>query len=327
MKISPYVRAVQVPDENPLHPQSTNIYIIGKGESLSVDSGEAFEKFRWMLRGYLAAIERTEIAIAGITHHHIDHSGNLKDLHEVFGAEVAVPDNGVDLLQDRLPSGGFRVLRDGQSINLDGGIRIQILSTPGHSIDSICFYIEEDGVLFTGDTLLGVGTTTVNDLGDYRKSLERLVELPNLKMICPGHGPIVNDARERLQTYINHRNMREQQIIEVLTGSDPLTSWDIMMKIYGDIDKRLRSAADGNVRAHLGQLEKEGRLEVYAGKKRKRTSVVISKERKKLRERRKIIRQAKGYELDEHREALALQESPPMKQWSRFPTYGLKQEE
>ena len=153
------------------------------------------------------------------------------------------------------------------------------------------------------------------------------MELPNLKMICPGHGPIVNDARERLQTYINHRNMREQQIIEVLTGSDPLTSWDIMMEIYGDIDKRLRAAADGNVRAHLGQLEKEDRLEVYAGKKRKRTQGAISKERQKSRNRRKIIRQAKRYELDEHRQALALQEAPPINQWSHFPTYGLKQQE
>src|SRR5947209_8075490 len=85
MQISPSVRAVQVPDENPMHPLFTSIYLVGKngaGEALTIDSGEAIDRYRWMLRGYLAATERAEIALSAITHFHLDHSGNLKWMRE-----------------------------------------------------------------------------------------------------------------------------------------------------------------------------------------------------------------------------------------------------
>jgi len=199
MRVSKNVRIVPVPEDEPMRPQQTNIYVVGEGEVLTIDSGEAIDKFRWMLRGYLAAIEKSEIGVAAITHHHYDHSGNLIEAHEALKAEVAVPSNGVNLLKGRLPKEGVRTIEDGTVLNLDGGVRVQVIGTPGHSVDSLCYYIEEDGVLFTGDTLLGVGTTTVGDIGSYRASLRRLLDLPNLKVICPGHGPLVEDARERLE--------------------------------------------------------------------------------------------------------------------------------
>jgi len=323
MKVSPHVRAVQVPDDSPMHPRSTNIYLVGDNEVLSIDSGEALDKYRWMLRGYLAAIEQTEIAIAAITHHHWDHSGNLKEIREALHAAIAVPENGVDLLAGRLPTSGVQTLRDGQIIDLDKAVHVQVLATPGHSVDSLCYYLEEDGVLFTGDTLLGVGTTTVRDLGDYRRSLQRLVELPNLKVLCPGHGPLVHDARERLQTYIGHRDMREQQIIDALRAGGPLSSWDIMLSLYGDIDTRLRSAADGNVRAHLTQLQQEGRITVIPGKKRRPNPAKAAREKLKARDRHKVIRQAQRYEDDERQRALLAQENPPTDEWARPPAYRL----
>jgi ribonuclease/clavin/mitogillin len=224
MQISPSVRAVQVPDENPMHPLFTSIYLVGKdgaGEALSIDSGEAVDRYRWMLRGYLAATERAEVALAGVTHHHLDHSGNLKWLRESLKAEVLVTEEGKPLLGDRLPDDGLRTVREGEVINLDGGVRVQVLLTPGHSPDSICFYIEEEGVLFSGDTLLGSSTTTVHNLGQYRSSLKRLLDLPKLEVICPGHGAVVNDPQERLQMYVEHRNQRERQILETLAqGGD-----------------------------------------------------------------------------------------------------------
>ena len=101
MKISDNVRMVPVPEDQPMRPTSTNIYIIGQrgGQTLTIDSGEAIDKFRWMLRGYLAAIDHSEIGVAAITHHHFDHSGNLKHVNEHLKADVAVPENGVRLLR------------------------------------------------------------------------------------------------------------------------------------------------------------------------------------------------------------------------------------
>ena len=92
MKISASVRAAMVPDDKPMHPDFTSIYLIGpkKGQSLTIDSGEAMERYKWMLRGYLAATEKAEIAIAAITHHHSDHCGNLKWMQEQLKADIAI---------------------------------------------------------------------------------------------------------------------------------------------------------------------------------------------------------------------------------------------
>ncbi len=324
MQVTPAVRMVAVPETEPMRPQSTNIYLIGTDQVLTIDSGEAIDKFRWMLRGYLAAVERAEIGVAAITHHHFDHSGNLHLLREDLGAQVLVPENGVALLGDRLPPQGYGTLRDGQVIDLDGGLKVRVLATPGHSVDSLCYYIEEDGVLFTGDTLLGVGTTTVHDLGAYRRSLQRLVELPNLRVLCPGHGPLVRDARARLQMYIDHRTMREEQIVAALEGSPrPLTSWEITEALYQDVDARLRRAADNNVRAHLAQLEQDGRVRTQAGKPRRPSAWGRMRADARRRWRQAGIQRGQRLEAEARRLALAQQESPPTEQWKRMPRFVL----
>ena len=324
MQVSDAVRMVAVPEEEPMRPSSTNIYIVGEGQVLTIDSGEAIDKFRWMLRGYLAAIEQAEIGLAAITHHHFDHSGNLKHVNELLGADVAVPDNGVKLLRGRLPE-EVRRLEDGAAIDLDNGVRVQVLTTPGHSVDSLCYYIEEDGVLFTGDTILGVGTTVVGDINAYRSSLQRLLELPNLRVLCPGHGPLIHDARERLEMYVGHRQMREDQILEQLQSGEARSSWEIMEAIYGDsIDKRLRRAADGNVRAHLESMVKSGLVSRTRGERRKPRQSAVERERVKQRERDAVIRQAKRYERENQRRAIARQESAPTEVWKRAPAYRLR---
>jgi endoribonuclease LACTB2 len=323
MQVSPNVRAVQVPDDNPMHPQFTSIYLVGKGQVLSVDSGEDMDRYRWMLKGYLAATEKAEISLSGITHHHGDHSANLKWLRDEFGAEIYVQEQGEPLLQDRLPETGVHIMNDGQTIELGGGVKAMVLHTPGHSVDSVCYYIEDEGVLFSGDTMLGSTPTTINDLFDYMASLERLKGLPNLKVICPGHGPLIDNPREYIDEYIQHRNERERQILDVLKEGGEVTSWDIMMKIYTDVDPRLRRAADGNVRTHLRKLEKEGRIKVYAGVPRDRSAEDVAKEQAEEHERQEIIKKADEYQSRARRMALFAQENPPLQQWEVPPKYEL----
>ena len=188
MKVSPNVRAVQVPDANPMHPQYTTIYLVGHGQVFTIDSGEDLERYRWMLRGYLAATEKAEIAISGVSHHHRDHTGNLRWLRDEFKAEVHVPTAAEPLLADALPETGVHHLKDEATIEVAGGVKLQMMLTPGHSVDSVCYYLEDEGVLFTGDTILGASTTTITDLAAYMQTLARLKALPNLKVICPGHG-------------------------------------------------------------------------------------------------------------------------------------------
>jgi glyoxylase-like metal-dependent hydrolase (beta-lactamase superfamily II) len=326
MKISDSVRAAMVPDENPMHPDFTSIYLVGPEgrQSLTIDSGEAIERYQWFLRGYLAAVEQEEIGIAAITHHHSDHSGNLKWAKATLGADVAIPKGGRKLLKGRIPR-EVDTLEDGQTIKLGKGVNVQVMATPGHSVDSLCYYLEDEGVLFTGDTLLGSSTTTVNNLGDYRRSLDRLLKLPNLKVICPGHGKIVKDPRKRLKSYIDHRNMRERQVLDALQGNVQLSSWDIMMKLYPDVNPRLRRAAEGNVRSHLDQLAAEGQINIYEGKpKRPRSKAAIEREHEHVHQRDLIIKQAKRLEAAARRAEINRQENPPSEQWSKPPLYELK---
>jgi len=91
VKVSANVRAVQVPDANPMHPQYTTIYLVGHDQVFTIDSGEDMERYRWMLRGYLAATEHAELAMSGVSHHHRDHTGNLRWLRDEFKAEVYIP--------------------------------------------------------------------------------------------------------------------------------------------------------------------------------------------------------------------------------------------
>jgi len=325
MKISDSVRAAMVPDDNPMHPDFTSIYLVGPegNQSLTIDSGEEIDRYRWFLKGYLAATEQEEIGIAAITHHHSDHSGNLKWAKEHLDAEVAIPKGGRRLLTGRIPR-DVRQLEDGETIDLGKGVKVQVLATPGHSVDSLCYYLEDEGVLFTGDTLLGSSTTTVWNLGEYRRSLQRLLELPNLKVICPGHGKIVHDPRERLQQYVSHRNMREQQILDALGEGDAVTSWDLMLRMYPEIDTRLRRAADGNVRSHLDQLAEEGRITVHEGKPRRAASQKkVERDIEHVRQEDLVLKQAKRIETKRRRTALRAQENPPSAQWIEPPRYEL----
>jgi len=275
-----------------MHPVFTTVYLVGRGQVLTIDSGEDLDRYRWMLKGYLAATEKAEIAVSALTHHHADHSANLRWLRDEFGAEIEVSPAAAPLLGERLPPAGVRFIQDGQEIDVGGGVRLRALYTPGHSADSVSYYIEDEGVLLTGDTVLGSTTTTVSDLADYLASLERLRALPNLRVICPGHGPVIADPGAYLDGYLRHRAEREQQILGALAAGGELTSWQIMERIYTDIDPRLRRAADGNVRSHLAKLEKEGRLKVYEGKRRQRAAGEIAKAESEEHERLDVIRRA-----------------------------------
>jgi glyoxylase-like metal-dependent hydrolase (beta-lactamase superfamily II) len=322
MQVSPNVRAVQVPDTNPHHPQFTTIYLIGQGQTMSIDTGEDEERYRWMLRGYLAATEKAEIGLCGLTHFHLDHSSNLRWVCEEFNAEAHVSQNTAGFIRDKLPDKILPVA-EGDTLSPGGGVLLQVMHTPGHSPDSLCYYLEEEGVLFSGDTILGSTTTSVNDLSDYLQSLQRLRALPNLRVICPGHGPLIENPAQWIDTYISHRERREAQIVSELSKGDAVTSWEIMERLYADVDPRLRRSADRNVQSHLVKLEKEGRVKVHPGKPRQRSAEETAKESEEHATRQEVMRQAEAYREQDRRRALALQETPPTNEWLEPPHYEL----
>ena len=323
MKVSANVRAVQVPDANPMHPQYTTIYLVGQDQVFTIDSGEDMDHYRWMLRGYLAATEKAEVGISGVSHHHRDHTGNLRWLRDEFKAEVYIATAAEPLLADHLPETGVHRMEDEGVIEVSGGVRLQTMMTPGHSVDSVCYYLEDEGILFTGDTILGASTTTITDLAAYMQTLARLKALPNLKVICPGHGPLIYDPYEIIDDYIRRREVREQEIVDMLAEGPELTSWTMVEKLYAAVDKRLWRAADRVVQTHLRKLIDEGRVTSTAGVARTGPSQEDASAEVEHQRRLDVIKQAEEYKTQMARQALARQEGGASAEWVEPPYYGL----
>ena len=128
-------------------------------------------------------------------------------------------------------------------------------------------YLEEEKALFTGDVILGVGTTVIptegGDLGDYLATLRRLQSL-DLDRIYPGPGPVIDKPQEESATYLEHRLKRERQHGRELDGGGK-TSWEIVGSIYRAYPTHLHRAAEQSVLSHLFKLERDGRVESSGG--------------------------------------------------------------
>jgi len=325
MRVTASVHAAIVPDDNPIHPVSTNLFLIGTATSgaLCIDSGEDLDMYRWFLRGALDVDSVPGIGRVAITHHHNDHSGNLKWMNSEYGAEVMIPCESQKLVRKRVPK-QYTTLEEGDTIEVEGA-RVLVLSTPGHTADSLCYYIEDEGILFAGDTVLGSSTTMVTDLAAYRRSLRRLIDLPNLKIICPGHGPIITDPRSHLTRYLDHRDKREREVMDALRGNGPMSSWQLMEQLYPTLHPGVRRMADNNVRGHLRQLVDEGRVKEYPGERQPKGAMVRLSPRAQAKRDAEdaIIRKAQRIEAARLRATKRMQQEPSPTEWVRPPLYEL----
>lgn len=151
-------------------------------------------------------------------------------------------------------------LEDGQEIKVDDSNILKIYKTPGHTTDHAVLFNHQTSTLYSGDCILGEGTAVFEDLYDYMASLERIIKLKP-KIIYPGHGNIIENAVEKVQFYINHRQERERQVLDTLIKSDkPLTAMQIVEVVYTDTPKKLFQAASSNIFHHLTKLLKEAKV-------------------------------------------------------------------
>jgi glyoxylase-like metal-dependent hydrolase (beta-lactamase superfamily II) len=194
------------------------------------------------------------VSLILLTHGHPDHWDGAAALADSTGASVHSIDPAKCYGPNAFP------LEPGLVLDW-GGFDISVLATPGHTADSVCFLVERggDGVLLTGDTILGRGTTVVGwpdgDLGDYLASLELLTAYPDVPLL-PGHGPALADSAAAARFYLAHRRARLEQVRSAVAGG-ATTPAAVVERVYADVDRSLWPAAEWSVRAQLAYLDRE----------------------------------------------------------------------
>jgi len=249
--------------------QGTNTYLVGTGaQRILIDTGEGRASWRRALQRTLEQ-ERASVSHALLTHWHWDHTKGVDDLLALC------PDARVF---KHTPDAGQLAIADGQEFRVEGAT-LRAAHTPGHTTDHMVFVLQGGGggeaeaegdVLFTGDNVLGHGTSVFEDLGVYLGSLALMKTLFKGRAY-PGHGPVLDDGPAKIQEYIDHRAERERQVLQALRSKRPAavggdgdgdgrrTAMDIVKVVYWDVPVELHPAAELGVIQILDKLTKEGK--------------------------------------------------------------------
>ena len=237
----------------------TNTYLVGTGrERILLDTGQGLPAYLPVLERALAEAGEARIGEIVLTHGHPDHLGGVRGIRERHGA-LRVSKRPWPAM-DAAMGCKIREIDDGAVIAVEGAT-LRAVHTPGHAEDHLCFVLEEEGAIFSGDNVLGVGTTVIpaqgGDLALYLRSLERLrAERPGA--IYPAHGPRIADGMAKLREYLEHRLAREREILAAL--ADGLASVPALVRrIYAAYPEALHAAAGSSVASHLKKLRNEGR--------------------------------------------------------------------
>ncbi|HEV7922006.1 MAG TPA: MBL fold metallo-hydrolase [Thermoanaerobaculia bacterium] len=255
------IRSITAPNPGPFTLDGTRTYLLG--ESAVLDPGPSIESHIEAIREALPKLDTILI-----THRHGDHAPAAVPLQRLTGARIVAPPG----VLDDAPEGALNMpqqrVTGGERLRIEGE-DIEVIATPGHTQEHVC-YLTQDGDLFSGDTILGSGTTAIfppdGHMGDYIRSLQLLLT-KQPKRIHPAHGPTRDDALPLIEQYLAHRFERERQVLEALANG-ARTVAEMRRIIYPELDPRLAGAAEIQITAHLIKLGEEGRVHASGGEYR-----------------------------------------------------------
>ena len=274
-QVSPLIRRIVAKNPSPFTYTGTGTYIVGAGAVAVIDPGPALPEH---LDAIMGAVAGETVSHILITHTHLDHSPLAGPLAEktgapifAYGAHGSGRTGGIDR-EEAVEEGADRDFRFDEALcdgdRIEGtGWTFEALHTPGHTSNHLCFALEEERALFTGDHVMGWSTTVISppdgDMAAYMANLRRLLERDD-RSLWPTHGLPVAEPKPFLEALIAHREERIAQILHILAAG-PATIAAMVPRMYRDVPEYLHPAAARSVLAHLIQLVDEGAVQARDG--------------------------------------------------------------
>jgi glyoxylase-like metal-dependent hydrolase (beta-lactamase superfamily II) len=236
------VVGIRADNPSPFSLDGTNSWMIGREPTWLIDPGPALDEHLDAISDEIDA--RGGLGAVLLTHDHHDHAEGVEEIVKRFSPVPLAAARGAATTV---------LLADGDRLG-----PLVVLAAPGHAADHLVF-LTDDGVAFTGDAVVGQGSVFISgDLARYLAALAALRDR-HLRVIAPGHGPLVTDPDAKLTEYIEHRLDREQRLLAALDRG-LRTSDELLDDVWADAPAILRPAAEVTLAAHLEKLAEEGRL-------------------------------------------------------------------
>ena len=267
VQISPLIRRITAGNASVFTGPGTNTYLIGNEEITVLDPGPAIES-------HIDAITSTtgKIKQIVVTHTHPDHSPGVRLLQN----RLDVPAYGMLTETSKGQDTSFKpdkILKDGDIFE-ENEFTLKVVHTPGHASNHLCYILEEEEFIFTGDHIMNGSTVVIGppdgNMKHYLDSLEKLKSF-NLTKIAPGHGEVLENPHEVAEWIINHRLQREEKVASALKEVTKGNPESLVSKVYDDVDYSLFTISKDSLLAHLIKLEednlasKEGDVFIWKG--------------------------------------------------------------
>jgi glyoxylase-like metal-dependent hydrolase (beta-lactamase superfamily II) len=265
--LSERVRRVTAPNPSVMTGPGTNAYLVGTDALALIDPGPPIDSHVEVLLRLAGSKLRWVLC----THTHQDHSPAAQAVHAATGAQIIGMPPPNDGRQDVTFRPGW-IMRDGERLEAPG-FTLRAVHTPGHASNHLCYLLEEERLLFTGDHVMQGSTVVITppdgSMRDYLAALERLLAI-DVARFAPGHGHPIDTPHDEVHRLIRHRLGREQKVLSALqkSGSGDLDA--LLPLAYDDVSEKLYPVAKRSLLAHLLKLESDGRArregEVWAGR-------------------------------------------------------------
>lgn len=253
VELSPLVRRITAGNGSVFTGPGTNTYLVGKEEVTVIDPGPAMQEHIDVITAAAPNIKQILV-----THTHPDHSPGVRLLKE----KLDVPAYGMLTNSSKNQDQTFspeRILDDGEVFQ-EEEFSIEVVHTPGHASNHLCFILKEEKLIFTGDHIMNGSTVVIGppdgNMKQYIQSLEKLKDY-DLEKIAPGHGELLENPHEVADWIINHRLEREKKVFQALQEATKGTPDSLVEKVYDDVDSSLFPIAKASLLAHLIKLEED----------------------------------------------------------------------